>query len=44
MNDHEKNISSPDVRFQAFAIAWALWTIARYMATAGQYIRQGDMN
>ena len=43
MTDHGKNISSPDVRFQAFAIAWALWTIARYVATTGQYIKQGDM-
>ena len=43
MTDHGKNISSPDVRFQAFAIAWALWTIARYVATTGQYIKLGDM-
>ena len=44
MNDHTKNISSPDLRFQAFAIAWALWTIARYTAITGQYLKQGDMS
>ena len=44
MNRPEKNIASPDLRFQAFAVAWALWTIARYTATAGQYIKQGDMS
>lgn len=34
--------SSPDLRFQAFAIAWALWTIARYTAVTGQYLKQGN--
>ena len=33
---------SPDLRFQAFAIAWALWTIARYTAVTGQYLKQGN--
>ena len=41
MRPRNESESTPDLRFQAFAIAWALWTIARYAAVAGQYFKQG---